>query len=146
MQATSLRAVLDLVRWARNMNDTADSLSNLERSVLFALAEDDPERETLLRQIESARVVDRDYTGVGLYTKLTVDPDVPKLATSNRMIEDYPKLGLIHPGLEAGAGVILWLDEAKIDTIEFYTFTGDWPQDEAGFKIDKPNKPWEIDA
>ncbi|MEM9079102.1 MAG: hypothetical protein AAGC74_00230 [Verrucomicrobiota bacterium] len=122
------------------MNDAMDSLSDLERNVLFALAEDDPERETLLRQIESARVADRDYTGVGLYTKLTVNPDVPKLTTTNRLIEDYPKLGLIHPDLEAGAGVILWLDEAKIDTIEFYTFSGDWPKDEAAFKIDKPNK------
>jgi hypothetical protein len=122
------------------MNDAPDSLSNLERGVLLALAEDDPERETLLQQIESARVVDRDYTGVGLYTKLTVDPDVPKLTTPNRLIEDYPKLGMIHPELEAGAGVILWLDDAKIDTIEFYTFTGDWPKDEASFKIDKPNK------
>ena len=122
------------------MNDTPDSLSNLERSVLLAMVENDPERETLLRQIESVRVADRDYTGVGLYTKLTVDPDVPKLTTPNRSIEDYPRLGLSHPELEAGADVILWLDDAKIDTIEFYTFAGDWPKDEAAFKIDKANK------
>lgn len=101
------------------MNDAMNSLSDLERNVLFALVENDPERETLLRQIESARVTDREYTGVGLYTKLAVNPGVQRLTTMSRLIEEYPKLGLIHPDLEAGAGVILWLDEAKIDTIEF---------------------------
>lgn len=133
-----------LQRWPKNMNDARDGLSNLERSVLFALAEGDPERETLLRQIESARVADREYTGVGLYTKLTVDPDVPRLTTPNRSIEDYPRLGLSHPELVAGADVILWLDDAKIDTIEFYTFAGDWPRDEAAFKIDKRSVKSEV--
>ncbi|RYD82203.1 MAG: hypothetical protein EOP84_09775 [Verrucomicrobiaceae bacterium] len=65
------------------MSDAADTLSDLERSVLLAMAEDDPERETLLLQIGTVRVVDRDYTGVGLYTKF----------------EEYPKLGLVHPEL-----------------------------------------------
>jgi hypothetical protein len=124
------------------MNDFADRLTDLERSVLLAMAEDDSEREALLRQIDTASVVDRDYTGVGLYTKLAVGADVPRLRTPNRSIEDYPKLSLIHPELEVGAGVILWLDDAKIDTIEFYTFAGDWPMNEAAFKIAQPNKPW----
>jgi hypothetical protein len=124
------------------MNDTADRLSDLERSVLLAMAEDDSERETLLRQIDAASVVDRDYTGVGLYTKLAVGADVARLRTPNRSVEDYPKLSLVHPKLEVGAGVILWLDDAKIDTIEFYTFAGDWPKDESAFKIAGPNKRW----
>ena len=124
------------------MNDTANRLTDLERSVLLAMAEDDSEREALLRQIETARVVDRDYTGVGLYTKLAVGAEVPRLKTPNRSIEDYPKLSLIHPELEVGAGVILWLADAKIDTIEFYTFAGDWPKNETAFEIAEPNKPW----
>ena len=79
------------------MNDTADRLSDLERGVLFAMAEEDSEREILLRQIDTASVVNRDYTEVGLYTKLAVGADVPKLRTPNRSIEDYPKLSLVHP-------------------------------------------------
>lgn len=117
------------------MSHSADQLSELERGVLLAMAQHDAERETLLRQIETACVIDRDYTGVGLYTKLAVGDDVPKLRTTNRLIEDYPKISLEHPDLEVGAGVILWLDDARIDTIEFYTYTGDWPKDESAFKI-----------
>lgn len=118
---------------------TGDRLTDLERIVLFAMAEGDSERETLFRQIATALVVDRDYTGVGLYTKLAVGADVARLRTPNRSIEDYPKLSLVHPELEVGAGVILWLDEAKIDTIEFYTHAGNWPKDESVFKIAEPN-------
>jgi hypothetical protein len=119
------------------MSHSADQLSELERGVLLAMAQHDVERETLLRQIETARVIDRDYTGVGLYTKLEVGDDVPKLRTTNRLIEDYPKISLEHPDLEVGAGVILWLDDARIDTIEFYTYTGDWPKDESAFRIEQ---------
>lgn len=131
---------------AGNMNDAGDSLTDLERGVLLAMAEEDPERETLLRQIDTASVVSRDYTGVGLYMKLAVGADVPRLGTPNRSIEDYPKLSLVHPELEVGAGVILWLDDARIDTIEFYTFAGDWPKDEAAFKIAEDNKPCQAPA
>ena len=120
------------------MATPSDNFSHLERSVLLALAEADPERETLLAQIHTATVIERDYTGVGLYTKLAVDPDVPKLQTWNRSIEDYPKAYLSHPKLEAGVGVILWLDAHQISTIEFYTFAGDWPKDETLFKIEDP--------
>jgi hypothetical protein len=119
------------------MSNSEDQLSDLERSVLLAMAQHDGERETLLRQIETARVIDRDYTGVGLYTKLEVGGDVPKLKTKNRLIEDYPKLSLEHPDLEVGAGVILWLDDARIHTIEFYTYTGNWPENESTFRIEE---------
>ena len=131
---------------AGNMNDAGDSLTDLERGVLLAMAEEDPERETLLRQIDTASVVSRDYTGVSLYSKLAVAADVPRLRTPNRSIEDDPKLSLVHPELEVGAGVILWLDDARIDTIEFYTFAGDWPKDEAAFRIAEDNKPRQAPA
>ncbi len=36
----------------------------------------------------------REYTGVGLYTKLAVDPDSPRLAHSGRSIEEIPKVHL----------------------------------------------------
>jgi hypothetical protein len=41
------------------MNDTAERLTDLERSVLFAMAEEDSEREILLRQIDTASVLNR---------------------------------------------------------------------------------------
>ncbi len=123
------------------MSNSADQLSGFERRVLLAMAQQHGERETLLRQIETARVVDRDHTGVGLYTKLELGDDVPKLETTKRLIEDSPRLSLEHPDLEAGAGVILWLDSARIDTIEFFTNTGDWPHNESAFTIEEIQYP-----
>lgn len=111
-------------------------LSNLERAVLSEMARHDAERDTLEKQIAAAKVVERDYTGVGLYTKLELTCEVPLLKTPNRLIEDYPKLHLNHGSLEAGAGVILWLDKGMVSTIEFYTYAGDWPSDEDAFRLE----------
>ena len=110
-------------------------LSEFEKMVLTALINDDPEKETIRAQLTKADVVERDYTGVGLYTKIQVSENAPLLCKSNRYIEEAPKTHLEHPQLEAGAGVILWFEEGKVSTLECYTYDGEWPQDESLFNI-----------
>ena len=110
-------------------------LSEFEKMVLEGLIENDPEKEIIRLQLTGATVIDRDYTGVGLYTKIKVAENSPILSKSNRYIEEAPKTHLIHPELEAGAGVILWFEEGKVSTLECYTYDGDWPKNEALFTI-----------
>ena len=111
-------------------------LSEFEKMILAALIEGDPEAEIILAQLTDAVVVERDYTGVGLYTKIQVSENSPILSKSNRYIEETPKTHLKHPNLEAGAGVMLWFDEGKVSTLECYTYDGDWPKDESLFTVD----------
>jgi hypothetical protein len=80
-------------------------------------------------------VTSRDYTGVGLYTKLSINPNAPRLARSGRYIEETPKVHLTHPALTSGAGVILWLSDGRLDTLECYTYDADWPEDEDCFTV-----------
>ena len=44
---------------------------------------------------------------------------------------------LTHPALPAGAGAMLWLADGRADTLECYTFEGDWPSDESQFSVSK---------
>ena len=109
--------------------------TELEIEIFDSLISGDPEEGVLREQISSAKVIDRDFTGVGVFTKVSVSDDAPLLSASNRYIETTPKTYLEHPSLEAEAGVILWFENYKISTLECYTFDGDWPEDETLFKI-----------
>ncbi len=111
------------------------SLSEFEKMVLEALIEDDLEKEIILDQLREATVLERDYTGVGLFTKIQISVNAPLLSKSNRYIEEAPKTHLAHPELEAGAGVILWFEEGKVSTLECYTYEGEWPKNESLFTI-----------
>jgi len=99
------------------------------------LIDKDPEQEVLKAQLAHAQVIERDYTGVGVYIHFSVPYDLPLLGTSHRLIETTPKLHLMHPSLEAGAGVLLWFKDGRIDTLECYTYEGKWPKDEAKFSL-----------
>lgn len=109
--------------------------SDFEKLVLSAIIEGDPEQVTLAQQLAFATVAERDYTGVGLYTKLLVDLKVPRLAHSSRYIEKIPKVHLTHPGLPDGAGALLWITDGRADTLECYTYNGEWPSDESQFSV-----------
>jgi hypothetical protein len=110
-------------------------LSQFERVVLNALVRKDPESEALRAQLADATAVTRDYTGVGLYTKLSVLEGAPKLHASSRYIEEVPRIHLEHPLLPAGAGAILWIKDGLAHTLECYTYDGEWPEDESSFVV-----------
>jgi hypothetical protein len=114
---------------------TTMNLTEFEKRVLEGLIEGDPEEDVFLAQIQGAFVLDRDYTGVGLFTKIQVSEDAPRLRENRG---HYPKsagMYLRHPELASGAGIMLWLDEGKVSILECYTFDGDWPKDESKFTI-----------
>jgi hypothetical protein len=110
-------------------------LSNFEKIVLKALIKGDPEEDTIRQQLTGATVIDREYTGVGLYTNIEVPENKPLLSKSNRYIDETPKTHLEHPELEAGAGVLLWFKDGKVSTLECYTYDGEWPKNEALFTV-----------
>ncbi len=110
-------------------------LSKFEHTILKALIKNDPEENILREQLKSSSVFKREYTGVGLYTNIEINNETSRLSKSNRYIEDVPKVHLVHPELEAGAGALLWFKDGFISTLECYTYEGDWPEDESKFLI-----------
>ena len=112
-------------------------LSSFEKLVLSAIIQGDADEATLAEQIRSARVEQRDYTGVGLFTKLVVDPRTPRSEPPQRYVEEIPRTQLAHPALPAGAGVILWISDGRADTLECFTYEGDWPDDESRFSVSR---------
>src|SRR5690242_3332989 len=107
-----------------------EKLSNFERRAIEVIAASDSQRDIILAQLEQTEAASRDYTGVGLYTKLSLPAGLPKLDETRWKIEDMPKGHAEHPDLPVGAGLILWLKGGYISCLESYTNEGSWPQDE----------------
>lgn len=110
-------------------------LSKFEKLVLNSIIKDDSEEDIFQQQIEGIEVLERDYTGVGVFVKFSVSDSAPSLCSSNRYMEDIPQLHLNHPELEAGAGAILWLEKGKISTLEVYSYTAEWSNNENLFTV-----------
>lgn len=109
--------------------------SALEHQILTEMVRADRERRTLEHQIEAARVVERDYTGHGFFTKLSVPDEVPYLDRDRWKLEDMPQGFAHHPSLPGGASFILWIKDGRVVTLEGVTNEGHWPDDEAGFRV-----------
>ena len=83
-----------------------------EKLVLSVILSRVPEQDTLAAELRSSTVESRDYTGVGLYTKLVVEPSIFRLEHSGRDIEEIPKVHLtLAQLLSAGGGAMLWLSK-----------------------------------
>ena len=112
-----------------------EKLSAFEYQAIDTLVRSDPEREVLLAQLALAEVSSRDYTGVGVYVDISIPPTAPKIDLARWKIEDMLIGHAEHPALTAGAGLILWLKNGLITCLEAYTYEGDWPNDEALFRV-----------
>ena len=112
-----------------------EELSAYERKAIEAIAASDRQREVILAQLAKAQCASRDYTGVGLYTELAVDPSAPLLDEARWKIEDMPTGDAEHPQVPDGVGLILWVKDGYISCLESYTYEGSWPEDESLFRL-----------
>ena len=110
-------------------------MKNFEFELLKSLVSDFGESDIYIAQANAAKVLKKDYTGVGVYIKYEIPDSLPISKRKGYSMEEYPKCYMEHPDLPAGAQAILWLKDGKISTLECYTLEGDWPNDESLFKI-----------
>lgn len=95
------------------------SLSDLERAVLEAIAAQSSEFAAALReQVSSAQVEARENTGAGFYTRLAIVGGSPTLGAPSPLGD----IGADVEGIEHGMGFLLWLRDGVADTLEGYTY------------------------
>jgi hypothetical protein len=108
--------------------------SPLERAVIrFLLVGEDSTLDILRTQLEHASVASREFTGVGFFTRLLVDPRAPA-------IEPFAsfKFGDVEaslPELQHGAGFLLYVNQGFLSMLEGYCYDERWPQAVTGFQL-----------
>lgn len=109
-------------------------MTTLETAVLNALlAGNHPVLATMREQLKHASVKSRDYTGVGFYTEFSVPTEVERASALERLV-----FGDVHatvPGLEAGVGFVLYIEQGLLHVLEGYTFDEPWPQEVQSFSL-----------
>ena len=108
-------------------------LTGFEREVLLLLVEMAAEdSDLLMRQIEAAKVVSREYTGSGLYVNLHTSENESKC---ERVSSPVGNIFGDCSQLENGFGATLFLDEGIISFLEFYTYGESWPNIITGYTL-----------
>jgi hypothetical protein len=114
--------------------DGPGPLSRLEKAVLAEMLRGEGEARAILRaQLDRSRVVSRTHSGVGFVTRLAVPEEVPALPEPAS-----PGLRPVladHPGLSDPAEFLLQLRGGRLAALEAYCFAGQWPADEAEFRV-----------
>ena len=109
-------------------------LTPLEKSVLDMLLDKPGEPfPTLQQQLSCATVSKREFSGVGFFTEFALSND----AAVRRDVPDMT-LGDVSaelPGLEHGAGFVLFIREGVITMLEGYTYDEKWPEKTDGFTL-----------
>jgi len=107
-------------------------LTEFEKEALELMLSDAGVSERLKYQIDFAEVKGRDHTGVGVFVELQV-PD--KLAIPDKRRQTVSNLCGEMEGLINGFGGVLFVEDGKIQTLEFFTFEEPWPENIRHFKL-----------
>jgi hypothetical protein len=115
-------------------------LTNLERAVLTRLlAGDHPVLIVLREQAARAKVARREFTGVGFFCLLHVPPDLsPVAAGADFTIGD---VSASIPGLEHGAGFLLFVRQGRLSELEAFSYEERWPSEVTTFTLDYLSYP-----
>ena len=101
-------------------------MDHMERKALdMLLAGEDPLLEVLRAQLASVAVIERDFSGVGFHTSLSVPDGVPRAENCPRKVigDVYAEI----TGLEHSAGFQLYVLNGVLDCLECYIVDSEWP-------------------
>lgn len=110
-------------------------LTALERSVMErVLCGEHPGLAVLRAQLAVAEVEQRQMTGTGFFTKISLPSDVAPAAVRSSRIA----LGDVQAeigGLQLGAGFVIFIVAGRLDTLEGFSYGEPWPEKVAGFTL-----------
>jgi len=109
------------------------------------ITEDSTIAEKLLLQYKSAKVIKREFTGVGFYTDFEIQDK------STVILTDFnSELGSLHvtlPELKYGIGFVLFIRNGFISLLEGYTYGEEqWPDNITEYTFYKVNEDGTIQA
>lgn len=87
----------------------------------------------LREQFEVTKVARREMTGSGFYTQFAVS-DSTRRVPGNRSFKFGDVIAKI-PGLNFGAGVLLYVKDGVLDMLEGYSFEEKWPEQISNFEL-----------
>jgi hypothetical protein len=124
-----VRRLADLALLSRT-----NMLTPLEKAVIDTLLEKKGEPfDTIRRQMAHAQVTNREFTGVGFFTEFSL----PKHAEIRRDLPDST-IGNVtaeFPGLQHGAGFLLFIRNGVVTMLEGYTYDEPWPAHIDEFRV-----------
>jgi hypothetical protein len=114
------------------------TLTELEQAVLDKLLDGEHVvLAALRRQLEVAGVIERVMTGVGFHTSLAFpEASKPSVAPLTQRHVAWGDVAARIPGLQHGAGFVLFIRDGYLDTLEGYTFDEPWPESIASFELE----------
>ena len=89
------------------------------------IAEDSIIAEVLEKQYKSARVISREFSGVGFFTNYEISDNSLRLADSLNLELGNTQARL--EGLKHGVGFVLFIRDGLIKTLECFTYGEPWP-------------------
>ena len=96
-----------------------------EKEVMQKIMQENPAIETVLRkQYENAKIINREFTGVGFLT--TFEVGTKDLQLKEFLDGELGDVQAIFEGLEHGVGFILFIRNGFIETLEGYTYDEPW--------------------
>jgi hypothetical protein len=118
-------------------------LTKLEERVMQMLLDGDNDvLANLRKQLGACKVVKREMTGVGFFTKFEVPAHVPKATQTSFELGDVN--GALE-GTEHGVGFVLFVKAGTLEMLEGYTYDEPWPERIEGFGLsyDKGQRDWD---
>jgi hypothetical protein len=102
-------------------------LNEMEKRALEMLLDGDDDRLAVLRrQLDGVTVAERELSGTGFFTRLSVAADLPRLEGAKRLVmgDVYAEVtGLQHP-----AGFLLFVIDGALGMLECFSFDDRWPE------------------
>ena len=113
-----------------------DSLTPFEREAIETILRGDhPALEGLRTQLEHCEVSNREFSGVGFFTTLSVPSEVASVPLTRRL--DLGDVQVSMEGVPDGVGIVLFVDEGRLDMLEGFTYDGPWPRHLGDYSITK---------
>jgi hypothetical protein len=115
-------------------------LTPLEKAVLDMLLEKHGEPfDTIRQQLAHASVTKREFTGAGFFTEFAL----PEHAPVRRDLPDATvgDVGAEVPGLQHGAGFLLFIRGGVVSMLEGYAYDESWPATTNEFRVFRHQGP-----
>jgi hypothetical protein len=89
--------------------------------------------QTIRQQLSFVTVSRREFTGVGFFTHFVLSSDAPVRRDLPNM--ELGDVGAEFPGVNRGAGFLLFVRDGIVSMLEGYTYDENWPENMDRFRV-----------